>query len=626
MNKCELMSALTLTLSPGERGQQSNAFDYSCGRPANPASDFRVRRRTILPLLGEGVGVRVIVDTNFKVRRLTSVATKMKIALLLALLCFGFSARANESTVEQWSVYEITLPGPTNGNPFLDVRFAAKFSQGGESIEVPGFYDGDGNYRVRFSPDKQGAWKYETVSGTPELDGKTGEFTVTKPSASNHGPVRVANTFHFAYADGTPYKQLGTTCYVWTHQPEELQEQTLKTLASSPFNKIRFCIFPKRYTWNTNEPAMFAFSSGTGVSPVSSLFATNSLAGETHRLEACATTNWDFTRFNAKFFQHFEQRILDLQKLGIEADIILFHPYDEGHWGFDRMPAEVDDRYLHYVVARLAAYRNVWWSLANEYDFMKEKKESDFLRFGEIVSHDDPYHHLLSIHNGQKFFNHTLPWLTHASIQNGAAVEDAIRAQMYRDVYRKPIVYDEVKYEGNIANRWGQLSAEELVFRFWNSTIAGTYCGHGETYKSDDQILWWSKGGVLKGQSPARLAFLKKVLDDAPAEGIEPIDKWQNPEYGGKPSEYYLVYLGKQTPVSWEFKVPKPPQGKGQPPADGMKFTAEVLDTWNMIVTPVDGVFTLNKKDGYFHADKDGRSIPLPGKPYMAIRIKRVKE
>ncbi len=28
---------------------------------------------------------------------------------------------------------------------------------------------------------------------------------------------------------------------------------------------------------------------------------------------------------------------------------------------------------------------------------------------------------------------------------------------------------------------------------------------------------------------------------------------------------------------------------------------------------------------GYFHAGKDGRSIPLPGKSYMAIRIKRVR-
>ena len=528
----------------------------------------------------------------------------MKLAKVITLLSLALvlSLRAAQTSVEQWGVFEIALNGPTNGNPFLDVKFSARFTQDGSMVEANGFYDGDGIYRVRLMPEKQGEWHYLTESSSPELNGKTGVFMVTKPSPENHGPVHVAHTYHFAYADGTPYKQIGTTCYVWQLQNEALQEQTLKTLAASPFNKIRFCVFPKRYTWNTNEPILYPFAGNP------------------------AATNWDFTQLNPKYFQHLEHRVLDLQKLGIEADIILFHPYDDGHWGFDRMPADVDDRYLHYVMARLAAYRNVWWSLANEWDFMKEKKESDFVRFGEIVSHDDPYHHLLSIHNGQKFFNHTLPWISHASIQNGAAVEEPGRAELYRDVYRKPIVYDEVKYEGNIENRWGQLSAEEMVFRFWNGTVAGTYCGHGETYKSDDQVLWWSKGGVLKGQSPARLAFLKKVLDDAPAEGIEPIDKWQNPEYGGKPSEYYLVYLGNQTPASWEFKLPKPPQGKGQPPADGMKFTAEVLDTWNMTVTPVEGIFTLKKKDGYFYADKDGRAITLPGKPYMAIRIKRVKE
>ena len=518
----------------------------------------------------------------------------------LALMLFATGLHAADS-VEQWGAFEFALSGPTNGNPFIDVKFSARFTQGTNSVTANGFYDGDGIYRVRFMPETTGRWTYKTASNARKLNGKTGEFAVMKPTMNNHGAVGVTNTYHFAYADGTPYEELGTTCYVWQLQDEALQEQTLKTLAASPFNKIRFCVFPKRYTWNTNEPILYPFAGNP------------------------TTTNWDFTQFNVKYFQHLEQRVADLQKLGIEADIILFHPYDEGHWGFDRMPTNVDDRYLHYVIARLAAYRNVWWSLANEWDFMKEKKESDFVRFGEIVSHDDPYHHLLSIHNGQKIFNHTLPWISHASIQNGAAVEEPGRAEMYRDVYRKPIVYDEVKYEGDIANRWGQLSAEELVFRFWNATVAGTYCGHGETYKSDDQILWWSKGGVLKGQSPSRLAFLKKVLDAAPAEGIEPIDKWQDSPIGGKPGEYYLIYFGKETPTNWVFQLPKPPLGKLQS-ADGLKFTVDVLDTWNMTVTPVAGVFTLKKKDGYSFADKDGRSVTLPGNPYIAIRIRRVKE
>ncbi len=502
--------------------------------------------------------------------------------------------------VEQWGLYELALAGPTNGNPFLEVRFAARFAQGYDSIEVPGFYDGDGVYRVRFMPKAQGRWGYATVSSALELNGVTGEFTVIKASPGNHGPVGVTNTFHFAYADGTSYKQLGTTCYAWTHQPDPLQQQTLRTLAQSPFNKIRFCIFPKRYSWNTNEPPMYPF------------------AGKPR--------NFDTARFNPAFFQHFERRILDLQRLGIEADIILLHPYDEGAWGFDRMTPLEDDRYLRYVIARLAAFRNVWWSLANEYDFMEHKTEEDWERIGELVSRGDPFHHLLSIHNGKRIFKHTRPWITHASIQNGSAVEDPNTAGIYRDAYRKPVVYDEVKYEGDIPKRWGNLSAEELVFRFWNGTVAGTYVGHGETYLSPDDVLWWSKGGVLKGQSPARLAFLKQVLADAPGEGFEPIDKWQNPEYGGKAPDYYLVYLGKKTPAAWEFRLPKPPQGKGLPPADRMRFKAEVLDTWNMTITPVPGTFTLVKQTDYFHADKGGRSVPLPGRPYMAIRIKRVHE
>lgn len=56
------------------------------------------------------------------------------------------------------------------------------------------------------------------------------------------------NTFYLRYEDGTPYHQFGTTCYAWVHQTRELQELTLQTLAASPFNKIRFCVFPKSYT------------------------------------------------------------------------------------------------------------------------------------------------------------------------------------------------------------------------------------------------------------------------------------------------------------------------------------------------------------------------------------------
>src|SRR5436190_662074 len=83
--------------------------------------------------------------------------------------------------------------------------------------------------------DRPGEWKYETNSNRPELKGKTGGFNAAKPSPGNHGPVRVRNRYHFAYADGTPYFQVGTTCYAWVHQGDSLEEQTLDTLKHAPF-------------------------------------------------------------------------------------------------------------------------------------------------------------------------------------------------------------------------------------------------------------------------------------------------------------------------------------------------------------------------------------------------------
>lgn len=498
------------------------------------------------------------------------------------------------SSIQQWDIFEFKTHGPSRGNPFIDVRFSARFTLNDLAVSVDGFYDGDGTYIVRFMPPTVGDWKFETTSNEKELNGKTGSFKVTPATGANHGPVRVHNTFHFKYADGTPYKQIGTTAYAWTHQGNELEEQTIESLRTGPFNKMRMCVFPKRYAFNANEPPHYPF-------------------------EGTAPNEWDFSRFNPKFWHHQETRIRQLLEMGIEADLILFHPYDEGHWGFDRMPAEADDRYLRYCIARLGAFRNVWWSVANEFDFMKLKTPADWDRYIDIISKTDPYHHMLGIHNGRLIYNHTHPAITHASIQNGSAVEDFGRATLYRDVYRKPIVFDEVKYEGNIPQRWGDISAEEMLHRFWQGTIAGTYVGHGETYKHPQDIIWWARGGKLHGQSPARIGFLRKILEASPADGIDPIDKWQDVHTAGIPGQYYLVYFGHQTPSEWEFSLPRANLSAG------MRFNVEVIDTWNMTIEKANGEFTIIEDATYRYRAAGLPTVKLPGRKWMAIRITRVE-
>ena len=465
--------------------------------------------------------------------------------------------------VERWGIFELALPGPSAGNPFTDVQLRARFRYENRTVEASGFYDGEGMYRVRFMPDEAGQWTYDTVSNVRALDGKTGTFTVAPAAPGNHGPVGVRYTSHFAYADGTPYVPIGTTCYAWTHQGDRLEEQTLATLRTSPFNKIRMCVFPKSYTYNANEPVYYPYEGK------------------------------DFYRFNPKFFQHLEKRILDLQALGIEADLILFHPYDR--WGYASMPPEANDLYLRYTVARLAAFRNVWWSLANEWDLVKTKNLADWDRFFRIVQEADPSQHLRSIHHSVVMYDHSKPWVTHVSLQSS----DMEKAREYVATYHKPVIYDEAKYEGDIPKRWGNISAQEIVRRFWLATVGGAYAGHGETYLDPNDILWWSKGGTLHGESPRRIAFLKKILDGAPPEGLNNMSTYYLG--AGQEGRYYLFYFDVNQPAEYEFDLGR-----------NATYRADLIDPWEMTVTPVAGTFT-----GKFN-------FKLLGKPFQAVRFQRI--
>lgn len=513
---------------------------------------------------------------------------------LVVFTCWPSASRADTTppTVEQWGSFEITLKGPADGNPFVEVRLSAVFDNGRRQLEVPGFYDGDGVYRIRFMPEAQGRWRYETRSNRWELTGKSGEFVATPPGKGNHGPVRVANTYHFAYADGTPFRQIGTTIYNWIDTPEELQEETLLTLAAAPFNKARMLL--------TQQPTPYR----------------NTYAPERWPFAGTPPRNWDLTRFNPEYFRHYEKQIARLRDLGIEADLILFNPY--GRWGFETMDAEGDDRYVRYVVARFAAFRNVWWSLANEYDFLRTKADADWDRLGTLVQRSDPYDHLRSIHNGTLLFDHSRPWVTHVSMQNGIAVETPGSAEIYRDVYRKPVVYDEVKYEGDGRFRWADLTGFDMVHRFWCGTAGGTYVGHGDYFNTLDEDTWTSFGGKLLGTSAPRLAFLRGILEDGPAEGLDPIDKWNDPDTAGRAGEYYLTYFGRAMPTTWVFQLFR----RGV--TEGMRFTVDVIDVWDMTITPVAGEFVATRKDNYHFVDLEGRVVPLPGKAGVAVRVRRV--
>lgn len=530
--------------------------------------------------------------------------------------------------MRQYEMYELAFTGrePEGSRAIVDLK--AEFICDGKTVTTKGFYAGKGIYKVRFYPSRAGHYSWKVTGaipaegqeiceaceeGEPEgmdaADRRHPADADTDAARSRdwvHGMVK-ANGLHFQYEDGTWYYPFGTTVYALVHQEKELVDTTMKTLQAAFFNKIRFCVFPKYYDFNHNDPEFFPFErKGEG---------------------------WDVHRPVYAYWDGLEARIRELGQMGIQGDLILFHPYDR--WGFARLTREESLVYLDYLLRRLSAVPNLWWSLANEYDLMPNYNGEDWEAFAGFVAANDPYDHCLSNHNCMAYWDFGRKEVTHCCIQD-VNVNEVPELQ---EKYGKPVVFDECRYEGNIIHSWGNLSGRELVRRFWTAVCCGGYCTHGETFYSDDQVLWWAKGGVLKGESPARIAFLREIAESLPGpitflgeetgamtagqltamkENGASEELYQNPftramlnlprermlsmvskgrvAVGHCGREAFIKFLERQCAALTEMNLPE----------DG-RYRIEVIDTWEMTRKVV-------MRNG------NGRiQVALPGKEDMAV-------
>ena len=381
--------------------------------------------------------------------------------------------------MRQYEMFELVFNGPVLEDNWAQIDLTAEFSCGNERKAVRGFYDGDGRYVVRFLPETLGEWRWKVTGAV------NGEGSANCEPALGHGLVRAVDT-HFEYEDGRTFMPFGTTVYALAHQDDALVAQTLESLKAAPFNKVRMCVFPKHYDYNHNEPPFYAF-------------------------EKKADGGWDVNRPCIAFWHRFEKILDRIAAMDIQIDLILFHPYDR--WGFSALSQADNLVYLDYLLRRLAAFPNIWWSLANEYDLCAEHKSlADWEEIEAYVAANDPFHHLLSNHNCMCFWDFNRPNVTHVCLQTKALSE----IPRWIGQYRKPLVIDECCYEGDLPHFWGSISGQEMVRRFWRCCASGAYCTHGETFLSEDDILWWARGGRLKGESPKRIAFLREVMEGLP--------------------------------------------------------------------------------------------------------------
>ena len=161
--------------------------------------------------------------------------------------------KGEDEKMRQYELFELEFSGEAPQGSEVNVDISGTFIFNGKEMHIKGFYAGNNIYKVRFLPQETGEYSWKIHSGI-NLQGKLEGSEISEPAdEKRHGLVRTEG-LHFRYEDGKRYQPFGTTIYALVHQDRDLITQTMQTLGEAPFNKVRFCVFPKHYDFNHNEP------------------------------------------------------------------------------------------------------------------------------------------------------------------------------------------------------------------------------------------------------------------------------------------------------------------------------------------------------------------------------------
>lgn len=181
---------------------------------------------------------------------------RIAVILSIGLVSDGYSLpefrniRQNSDSVGRYDKLEIFINVDAEFvNPFdpeeIDIR-AKITSPSGKVWDIPGFYMNSffSIWRVRFSPDEIGNWKYVITVEDKNGPATSESQTFVTIESSYKGPIQIsANKRYLEYRNGTPYYGIG----LWQGRPQAESLDDLKDLGVNFISKL---IRPLE-TWGT---------------------------------------------------------------------------------------------------------------------------------------------------------------------------------------------------------------------------------------------------------------------------------------------------------------------------------------------------------------------------------------
>lgn len=292
--------------------------------------------------------------------------TISRLVVSLALfLAFAVSASAVEIvdfkpgvevSSQQWKVIDLVFRSLEAAKQTTDVEFSAMFtSESGAELKILGFYNGDDQYLLRFTPPSSGKWNFVTSCSVAELDGLKGSLAVAK-NESRKGGIKVdperANQFQYANGDGYfPIAFESDWLFALdAENPDDIPvtRKFVDSLAQSGFNQIVMNVFAYDVNWPKDKRLTERFDYG---SPKVFPFAGDN-------------ENPDYSRLNIEYFKRLDRVIEYLDQKGIAAHLMIYVWNKRVSW--PDANSEADNRYFDYVVKRYQAYPNMIWDISKE--------------------------------------------------------------------------------------------------------------------------------------------------------------------------------------------------------------------------------------------------------------------
>ncbi len=408
--------------------------------------------------------------------------------------CLTAQTDSPSDRIEQYHAYDLVLRGSgQRANEFM-VDVSATFEgPKGEKLTIPGFYDGAGNWKVRFSPTSIGKWRYTTRCGADSaMNDRKGEIECVPNTNPNiHGGLKVDRDHpcHFIYEDGTRYFLLGFEAdWIWALDMSDPEMPNLKrfvdAIAAHGFNHLVMNAYAHDTTWargKSNEwdygpPEMFAWE-GTNDKP-------------------------DQSRMNVRFWQHYDRVIACLQEKGIVAHIMLRVYNKLVNWPKNGSPE--DWLYYKHIMSRYQALSNVVWDFSKEAH--NEKDTAYKLAVIRAIKEWDAYDRVVTVHDDNaNYDNDSYNVCDFRSDQQHEKWGETILAQ--RKARRWPVVNIEYGYERGVENlpTYGVMQGwQEVLRRTYEIICGGGYVNYYYSNTSWDLVKWapeppgWKKYRILK--------------------------------------------------------------------------------------------------------------------------------